>query len=431
MMEDKKIERLFQEKLKDFEVEPSSFVWDNIENKLTNKKKRRVLPIWWFTSGIASFIILGLLLFPKIDKVNNDIQTEVNSNKSNEVISTDNIITEVKIQNKSTENKEFIKNKPTSSSQHKYTGSRENLMVSKKIEMYERRLAKSTVSLKGLQVDKKIAMENVFTELLVFKTQDLGKEDFIAEINKKEDNNKEDFEDSNWSISPVVGILSSQSFSKSSSIDAGLNENEISNPGTLSYGVSITFDINEKLSIKSGIQFQNMSYNTENVGIVSSTTISNNLENIDFNGTDNFLYVSTSDQSFIEDLGLTSFGTISEGTIEQDINYMEFPVELKYKLFTFSKFQTSLISGFSTLFLTDNSITTRTSTFSREIGEANNLNKLNFSANLGLDVEFNINEKVRFNINPMFKTQLNTFSDNSTNFRPYIIGVYSGFRYNF
>lgn len=161
------------------------------------------------------------------------------------------------------------------------------------------------------------------------------------------------------------------------------------------------------------------------------TTIANNLENISFNGSDNFLYVSNSDQSFIEDLGLTSFGTISEGTIEQDINYMEFPVELKYRLFMLGKFRTSLISGFSTLFLTDNSITTRTANFSREIGEANNLNKLNFSANLGLDVEFNINKKVRFNINPMFKSQLNTFSDNPTNFRPYLIGVYSGLRYNF
>jgi hypothetical protein len=69
MMEDKKIERLFQEKLKDFEMQPSPLVWENIESNLTKKKKRRILPIWWFTSGIASMIVIGLLLFPKVKNV--------------------------------------------------------------------------------------------------------------------------------------------------------------------------------------------------------------------------------------------------------------------------------------------------------------------------------------------------------------------------
>ncbi|AUC16664.1 hypothetical protein BTO06_16590 [Tenacibaculum sp. SZ-18] len=433
MMEDKKIERLFQEKLKDFEVQPSPLVWDNIESNLTKKKKRRIFPIWWFSSGVASLLIIGLFLYPYINDFEKNIPIEEKILNEKEV----------KIEETNNTNKENvstpifqegkIKKEPLKFDSGKsVTSAYEKRMISRKIKK-EKKPSISSVSLKGLQANSKIAMKSIFVEPLIFEKDEKVEEkmDFIAEINKKKNNKKEKIEDSKWSISPVIGILSSQSLSQSSSIDASLNENEISNPGTFSYGVSFTFDINEKLSIKSGVQFQNMSYHTENIGIVSNTTITNNLENISFNGSDNFLYVSNSEQSFLEDIGITSFGTISEGTIEQDINYMEFPVELKYRLFMLGKFQTSLVSGFSTLFLTDNLITTRTANFSREIGKANNLNKFNFSANLGLDVEFNINKKARFNINPMFKSQLNTFSDNPTNFRPFIIGVYSGLRYSF
>ena len=58
-MNDKKhIDRLFQERFKDFEAEPSDAVWENIEAQLNKKKKkRRVVPVWWRYAGVGSFII--------------------------------------------------------------------------------------------------------------------------------------------------------------------------------------------------------------------------------------------------------------------------------------------------------------------------------------------------------------------------------------
>ena len=47
MSEKKNIERLFQEKFKDFEAIPSQKVWDNIEEELQKKKRRKVVPIWF------------------------------------------------------------------------------------------------------------------------------------------------------------------------------------------------------------------------------------------------------------------------------------------------------------------------------------------------------------------------------------------------
>ena len=52
MKENKNIERLFQEKFKDFEALPPEESWDIIANRL-NKKKKRIVPLWFQLSGIA------------------------------------------------------------------------------------------------------------------------------------------------------------------------------------------------------------------------------------------------------------------------------------------------------------------------------------------------------------------------------------------
>ena len=64
MKEKKNIERLFQEKFKDFEAIPPQDSWDIIASKLNKKKKKRVIPFWFKLSGIAaSFVILGTLIW--------------------------------------------------------------------------------------------------------------------------------------------------------------------------------------------------------------------------------------------------------------------------------------------------------------------------------------------------------------------------------
>jgi hypothetical protein len=38
----KNIDKLFQEKFQDFEINPPEFIWENIEEKLKEKKKRTI-----------------------------------------------------------------------------------------------------------------------------------------------------------------------------------------------------------------------------------------------------------------------------------------------------------------------------------------------------------------------------------------------------
>ncbi|GGG36162.1 outer membrane beta-barrel protein [Bizionia arctica] len=62
-MSDKKhIDRIFQEKFKDFEATPSPKVWQDIQAKLNQpeKERKRIIPFWFKVAGIAALLLLFL-----------------------------------------------------------------------------------------------------------------------------------------------------------------------------------------------------------------------------------------------------------------------------------------------------------------------------------------------------------------------------------
>lgn len=59
MSEEKNIDKLFKEQLKDFERTPKDTVWEHIEAELNkDERKRRVIPIWWKVAGVAATLLL-------------------------------------------------------------------------------------------------------------------------------------------------------------------------------------------------------------------------------------------------------------------------------------------------------------------------------------------------------------------------------------
>ena len=69
-MSDKKhIDRIFQEKLKDFEATPNPELWNKIQNELglAKDKPKKVIPLWMRLAGIAAllalFVSIGTFVF--------------------------------------------------------------------------------------------------------------------------------------------------------------------------------------------------------------------------------------------------------------------------------------------------------------------------------------------------------------------------------
>ena len=81
--------------------------------------------------------------------------------------------------------------------------------------------------------------------------------------------------------------------------------------------------------------------------------------------------------------------------------------------------------------LNGNEVYVENSEFSSNLGQANNLNDVNFSGNFGLDFDYSINKNLFINVAPIFKVYGNTFSNNTDNFEPYAIGIYTGINYRF
>lgn len=104
-MNDKKnIDRLFQERFKDFESIPDDKIWNHIHDTLHDKKKRRVLPLWWKLSGIAAGFILAFLAFNTLSTTFDNepavvtAPKETENSKKNELNSTPKIETRVALE---------------------------------------------------------------------------------------------------------------------------------------------------------------------------------------------------------------------------------------------------------------------------------------------------------------------------------------------
>ncbi len=93
MSDKKNIDRLFQEKFKDFEVAPNDAVWNRISESLPHKKKkRRVIALWWQLGGVAAVIAIlltvGVSVFNSGQGSNENlpvVNTDKNNTQPNEV----------------------------------------------------------------------------------------------------------------------------------------------------------------------------------------------------------------------------------------------------------------------------------------------------------------------------------------------------------
>ena len=113
MSDKKNIDRLFQEKFKDFEVAPNDAIWNRINESLPNKKKkRRVVALWWQIGGVAAVITLmltaGISIFNSEDLNNSDLPI-VNTDNTDSETNSDNDNNTTTEQNKLNKTKEAEK----------------------------------------------------------------------------------------------------------------------------------------------------------------------------------------------------------------------------------------------------------------------------------------------------------------------------------
>ncbi|MEO5775525.1 MAG: hypothetical protein ABIQ27_01390 [Flavobacterium sp.] len=537
MSERKNIDRLFQEKFKDFEVNPPAETWGNIEAKLDGKKKRRVIPFWWKLSSVAAVFLVGFFISKSIynPEINteNPVVNETNSNITNQAdkengsdkglktnqIKTGNPVVNENEDNKTKQtsiedfNKRTIRNNssiPVANKDDKEKsniGSEENnkktnSAFSSKSTVAERKSSnhrslknksnsdknktsvaesifeksqnqvvqkisnnQSTAEKDIVQTDSKeekikktqsasettpLNLDNlkgninskIATKEIEKKVNDTAQKNSVANnvleelLNEKESKLKQESKRNRWQLTSNVAPIFLGSVSNGSPIDSTLAKNPKSYNTNVGFGLGVSYVVNKKLTVRTGLNKVNISYDTNDILFFTGLQ-AKRLRNVSPAASSSMIQVQSNtaaNQSSFSESGLLPFENTfvhkNSGYLNQQIGYLEMPVEMSYSLFE-KKLGLKIIGGFSSLFLQDNRITIVSDGRETLLGKANNLNDVHFSTNFGLGLKYGFMKSFEFNLEPTVKYQLNTFSSNAGNFKPYIFGVYSGVSYKF
>ncbi|MFS4415374.1 hypothetical protein [Maribacter sp. 2307ULW6-5] len=276
--------------------------------------------------------------------------------------------------------------------------------------------------------DKDIPLKNDLEEgkKSIFDSM-VQEEEAVAEKTKKR-----------WSAGPSIAPVYFNAMGEGSPVHSIFAPNSKTGDINMSYGLAVAYEITDRLSVRSGLHRVDYGYDTNDIAFASSLEASTNgqIDNINYRATARNLVLSSKNSAPPTNemsnaaVDVTAQEGLRDGVMSQQFGYLEVPMELNYALLD-SRFGINLIGGFSSLFLVDNSIGLSTGDLSMEMGDANNINNVNFSTNIGLGMNYRFSQNLRLNIEPMFKYQMNTFSATDGTFRPYTIGVYSGLSFRF
>jgi len=486
-MKKRSIEKLFQDTLADFSQIPEEHVWNSIAASLDKKgKKRRGIALWWKLGGVAAVLAFAVILFmpsrtvPDSTPVITNVEKETLSNDTDgspEVPNNSETtgITNPNEQDRKTTEKDVVPKKTNLGKRNLPFGNPEKAVVLMNIPDEQGNASKERTGVIGdkgnIESPKKensLALlkpsrnpEHIINEEVDHKAlaaaeikegpvqppvSDSGeaaaalidenkKSIFDAVAEAMEEQEVADASDK-WTVGPKVAPVFFSSISQGSPIHSSFQNNGKSGKINVSYGLAVSYDIGKKWQLRSGIHKVVMGYDTNDVSFSSSLNGATNalINNIDYTRNSKTLVVrsNTISGKIATENALDVAGPDPSlnGKMVQEMGYIEVPMEITYAVFD-KKVGVNLIGGLSTLFLIDNSVMLESGGNATEMGAANNVNSVNLSTNVGLGFSYQLNTAIQVSLEPMFKYQLNTFSNTAGNFQPFTMGVYSGLNFKF
>ena len=510
MKEKKNIDRLFQEKFKNFEAHPSDQVWKNIVNAKQKKKDRKIVPIWWRLAGVAAIALLlftaGIAIWNNASDVNDTtpelVQSDQNKNNSTTTDTKSNNAVEP-IQSKQTESGIAVENansnelssedEPQKREKNALFGvsdtqgaiaNQENPTARQQIENKEKsnqtysdattiidteqstttgvatteeKQNNNTPQKRSDLINPNITIDNTIDDTAVAVTeettdtsQNQDAEEDLEEENKKSlvdeaariaeaNAEEEDIQEKEaiarrWDVGAVAAPVYYGDFG-GSGIDPQFKDNNKTSDLNLSYGVQVSYAVTPKFKVRTGVSNVDLNYNTQDISFTPSNS-AQTLRGVDFSQNASFLEItdrvnpSTTLASPSEDGFGQGGNTVSNGEIQQNVGYIEIPLEAIYVL-SDKRLGVELIGGLSTLVLNNNEVFLESNGLRTSLGTSNALNDVSFTTNLGLGLNYKVTEKVKINIEPSLKYQLNAYNNNVGEFKPYYVGLYTGVNYRF
>ncbi|MCF8364757.1 MAG: PorT family protein [Bacteroidales bacterium] len=482
------IDKLFQKSLKGHKVKAPANAWNRLQNDLHIPERRG---IFWITRAAAAAILLmtafgGGYYFSKMNILNNDQLSEVikpdtktkeiktsstiesfvnnqpeikpaeiveNTNDSLVITNPDHRANPSQLITASAENTNIFKDSDLSEPANPGNDKEQQAsVVSTNETAFENsdELAKIQLSEFAAEVNtenkkpaKDIQPDNIQTQDAVPLLSDemlhqmliSGNTDLSDALMPESESEK----NSRWRIggrlSPVYSYRNTNGDAfqtPDESVDAGyFNSNEVG-VTSIAGGISLDYIINSRLSFGSGMYLsrigqQNnevLAYNDPNS--TSMYKLTSSIGTVTINPK-KFESVIIEKPASIKDSVPGDY--IVNGSFVQNLDYLEVPLVLKYKILN-KKFSVNILGGLSPGILVNNRSFFETDGEKLQTGTTQNIDPFIYNSIVGIGLDYAIGRKLSLNMEPSFKYSLSPVnSNNGINYHPYSLSWFTGISY--
>jgi len=438
-----KFDQHIKDKLTEHQLPPID-AWDNIEQLLEQPTKNKKRLLWvWFGSAAASITLIGGIFslmnlknnqqpnIVKTDGENNPVKNSIKKEQSSVGITPEiDVNNSGSIQSFAKQiDQKFDINPSDFNSTSRPSYPPKDFTTKLEARFFNQSDAIFNVETNILNSDHTNITQNRRSELKN-NIQNIAKEDASTPLdepslesilanNEKKSNKNKTLEKLKIPSKLLVSTFASpiKMLDQQSILSNNFNSHPITSNVTLAYGAKIAYQINDKFRIRAGVSKVGLDQVTNNVttSSVTATSIASNTFQpiIETANTNNHIRYS-SEKTVLANANnfpnLYYFDT--NNTMNHQLEFVEIPIELEYKLLQKNKFNVSAIAGGSYYILSKNELTlTNNNQLKEKIGSATNVNKTSYSTNAAVKLEYQIGKNVNLQLEPNYRLMLNQVKD--------------------
>lgn len=459
------IENLYSE-LEAFSKEPPKELWDKIEERLHPKKKKRGVIFFWSSAAAVLVMFLGYVftntLEPNSKPINkiSDIEqpnanTTINEldNKTTKIVDVEDIsgvsedslleksnLTKEPLNNVKNQNQITNRNERKEQKEEQKNGLFEKSISDKEENSnYNNSYSQNSIKEKEDKVNNKNhpnlqrktkSVVNYKKEKLVTSNDSISKvkdvsllglpEKFLAKNENVSDSTITNKAASlKWSVEVLGGL--SNTASEASIQGTPVNTTSQNN---FVYTLKVGYSISDRLVVKSGIGKNILGQEINNIKYTNSDNalLGDNYQSIVNNQDILFLVSEESINDFSNVADITN-----KGTLLQQFDYIQVPLEFSYNLLRAQKFDVSIGVGGNINFLTNN----RAFLDNQQIGESIGVNATIFGAMLNSNISYEITKKMNLFLEPSYNYFDKPIDNNNQTFNNTQLRVLFGLGYKF
>lgn len=452
-----KIDQVFREKLSGYGSPPPPAVWDRISDSMGYSRRKNNMLWLWRASAAASVLLAFLAGWYLSNQTNNDQQLfseleQIRANQSKQLIIHSPVEQNISIQLQPTPIQPFIATAYPDQERlfaQATTAQRETVVI-ENLNPRENGLLTSKAS------QMKLSNPNIV--LLNEADQEIIEANLLALANQSETRGSKN----SW----AVGVQGSPVFSFDqpatgnnyhATPESGWAQRDVatSYQPSLVGGISVSYNTGSKISITSGISYNELAQGSANVGVsfagqnwlnermgasfdYASTPIESNLvpesNNVMLNtqsGLANVTLPKGVQLNEVSKYNSLATNTIENYDLKQAAGYIEIPFLMRYKLLD-KQFGIHLLGGINTNVLVSNNVQLVNRDEIIASGVTEGLRDIAFSSSVGMGMSYEISQRFAINVEPTLKVFLNSLNSQANfNTRPYSLGIFSGVTYQF